>query len=135
MQKKYFFGLLVGMGLICLASVALAFASFLGPPPYTGIIINKSSKDVSFPSQDSGAALIVPAGGNLEYIAWSREFNLLGYVADQPYFCRKIKIGNVKFPYHCKHYDFLAEIKSDRPAPSRQPLRKKPRVKRKPPKC
>ncbi|OGP71206.1 MAG: hypothetical protein A2Y80_05410 [Deltaproteobacteria bacterium RBG_13_58_19] len=132
MQKKNIFRLLVGMAIICFATGALALTSLAPPPPYTGMIINKTRQAISFPSQNSGAALIVPARSSLEYIAWSPDFDLVGYVKGKASFCQKIRIGSQKFLYRCKAYDFLAEIKSPRPLRPTKSINERPKLELKP---
>jgi hypothetical protein len=135
MPKKIFFRLLVGGGVICFATGALALIPLAPLPPYTGVIINQSNQDVSFISSNSGAALIVPARSSLEYIAWSPDFQLLGYVEGKVVFCQKIRIGGQKFPFRCQAYDFLAEIKPPKVVHPTKPIKQRPKSKRKPPKC
>jgi hypothetical protein len=132
MKTKTIFRLLVGLGIICFATGALAITPLSGPPPYTGMIINKTGRDVSFPSQNSGAALIVPARGSLEYTAWSPDFDLVGYVNGRAFFCQKIRVGGQKISYRCKTYDFMAEIKRPRPLRPTKSINERPKLELKP---
>ena len=46
---------------------------------YTGIIKNKTAYEVSVPSSNSAATLIIPARGWIAYTAYARHFNLTAY--------------------------------------------------------
>ncbi len=45
--------------------------------PYVGLIRNFSALDISIPSEDSDATLILPARGQMEYTVWKPNFNTL----------------------------------------------------------
>jgi hypothetical protein len=98
---------------------------------YTGIIKNKTRYDVSVPSGNSGATLIIPARGFIEYITWKKSFDLTVYQGGKPFYCLKINAHPNEYPYMCQKYDFMAEIV--KPEPS-APLKKKKRIRKKP-KC
>lgn len=80
------------------------------PRRYTGIIKNRSSCDVSLYSGNSGATLIIPAHGWIEYDAWVRHFNLTAYCDGKPYYCMNINANPAAYPFMCKKYDFMVEI-------------------------
>jgi hypothetical protein len=103
-------------------------AAYDYPPPYTGVIQNHSSLDISFQSQNSGAVVVVPAEGFLEFTVWSNTFDLIGYVDGKPVFCQKIKVSPRTYQFMCKSYDFMAEIKKEKPAPkAKKKVRKRKR--------
>ena len=109
--------------------IALSFAGVTGAgpqpdAPYTGVIQNHTQYCISIPSGNSDGTLIVPPGGWIEYVVWAPEFQLMGYVAGQPYYCQKITVVPQKYPFKCKSYDFLAEIKAAE-AGKPKPVRKK----------
>jgi hypothetical protein len=99
-------------------------------PPYTGIIWNHSRQDISFASENSGATLVVPARGFLEFIAWSDTFNLIGYADGKPVFCQKVKVVPNSYQFKCKSYDFVAEIKKEKTKVKRRFKRKRRSPKR-----
>jgi hypothetical protein len=99
---------------------------------YTGIIQNYSNYEVTVPSVNSSAVLIVPAQGWLEYVVWSPSLHLAGYVEGKQIYQQKIVVQPKKFKYMGKDYDFIAEIKPlapvKGPVPKTTPSRKKRRV-------
>ncbi|MDP3182223.1 MAG: hypothetical protein Q8M54_05325 [Desulfobaccales bacterium] len=99
---------------------------------YTGIIQNYSNYEVTVPSVNSSAVLIVPAQGWLEYVVWSPSIHLAGYVEGKQIYQQKIVVQPKKFKYMGKEYDFVAEIKPlapvKDPVPKTIPSRKKRRV-------
>jgi hypothetical protein len=80
------------------------------PRKYTGIIKNKSSCDVSLYSRNSGATLIIPAHGWIEYDAWVRHFPVTAYCEGKPFYCLNINANPSAYPFMCKNYDFMVEI-------------------------
>jgi hypothetical protein len=102
------------------------------PRAYTGIIRNKTKYDLSIPSMNSDATLVVPAKGWIEFTSWSQRFNLTVYRDGKPYYCLKITASPKNYPFMCSNYDFLAEIKRDEPVPRRP---KPKRLKRKARSC
>ncbi len=78
--------------------------------PYVGLIRNFSAMNVSIPSHDSSATLILPAQGQMEYTVWQPKFKIFGYVNGKEVYCRDVKIEPKKYSYFCKNYDFLVEI-------------------------
>lgn len=99
---------------------------------YTGIIQNYSNYEVTVPSVNSSAVLIVPAQGWVEYVVWSPSLHLTGYVEGKQIYQQKIVVQPKKFKYMGKDYDFIAEIKPlapvKDPVPKTTPSRKKRRV-------
>jgi hypothetical protein len=99
-------------------------------PPYIGIIKNKTRYDVSIPSGNSDATLVVPAHGWIEYIVWTPMFPLDAYYNGKPIWCDNVSVTPGKYQYMCSKYDFMAEIV--KPEPVGQPTGKyKPMKKRK----
>jgi len=86
--------------------------------PYKGLLRNFSSMDVSIPSQNSSATLILPAGGQMEYIVWKPNFDIFGYVERTQVYHKNITIGpSTKYNFFGKTYDFLAEVCPELPGP------------------
>ena len=111
----------------------MAATEITEPAPYTGIVRNLTRVPVSVPSENSGAALIIPPGGWIEYTAWQPEFNLTAYFVGKPYNCQKVLVAPHSFKYQCADYDFLAEIRPPPPPPgSAPPLKKKQKHKKAP---
>jgi hypothetical protein len=105
-------------------SGALANAQPQEEPPYTGVIQNKTKYTISVPSANSGATLIIPPKGNMEYVTWSPDFQFIAYVDGKPFFCQQIKVVPKNYQYMCKAYDFLAEVQTDEAASKPKPARK-----------
>jgi hypothetical protein len=121
--------ILVILALSFVIALGFAGAPGAGPgpdAPYTGVIQNHTGHCISVPSANSGGTLIVPPGGWIEYVAWAPEFQLIGYVAGQPYYCRKITVVPKNYAFKCKSYDFLAEITAVGAVDKPKPVRKKP---------
>lgn len=91
---------------------------------FTGLIQNYTNYNISIPSQNSDATLIIPAHGWLEYIIWANRANIYGYVDGKIIFHQKVTVDPRKYKYMGKAYDFLAEIK---PPPEVVEKQKKPR--------
>jgi len=104
-------------------------------PPYIGIIKNKTRHDVSIPSGNSGATLVVPAQGWIEYIAWSPMIPLDAYYNGKPIWCDNVSVTPGKYQYMCKKYDFMAEIVKPEPVGKSKPMKKRQRRVKKQPKC
>ncbi len=100
--------------------------------PYVGVIRNYTKTDVEFPSLNSMGTITVPAKGWVEYRVWTEQFDLIGYVNGNPFFCQKVQVDPNKYQLFCKSYDFVAEIKKDDAAVAGKKARKK-RIKRKKP--
>jgi hypothetical protein len=101
---------------------------------YTGIIRNKTRYEVSVPSSNSDATLVIPAYGWIEYTAWLPKFNLTAYHNGKPFYCLNIFTYPKAHPYMCKKYDFMAEIIKEEPLIRERPIRKKRSIEKKP-KC
>jgi len=119
------FSIILALGLVVVMSWAGATgAGAQALAPYTGVIQNHSRHCISIPSANSGATLIVPPGGFIEYVAWNPEFQLIGYSAGRPYYCQIIRVAPKNYQFMCKSYDFLAEIRPEeapgKPSPGRK---------------
>lgn len=82
---------------------------------YTGIIKNKTRYEVEVPSGNSGANLVIPARGWIEYISWVRRFDLTAYHAGKPFYCMKIFAQPRNYAFMCQQYDFMVEIVKPEP--------------------
>ena len=111
---------------------AVPIANRTGPPKkYTGIIKNKTAYEVSVPSKNSGAALIIPARGWIEYVAFEPHFSLTAYHNGKPFYCMNINTDPKNYAFMCDKYDFMVEIV--KPEPKSKANRKmKKRVRKKP---
>lgn len=77
---------------------------------YVGLIRNNTDFPISVPSDNSAAALIVPPQGQVEYVIWTKETNLEGYLEGRRVFCSKITARPRAYTQMCQAYDFMAEI-------------------------
>ena len=102
------------------------------PRKYIGIIKNTTAQEVSVPSSSSGATLIIPPRGWIEYVSYARRFNVTAYHDGKPFYCMKINAKPRTYAFMCDKYDFLAEIVKPEPVKKSQPLKKKRRLKKKP---
>lgn len=100
---------------------------------YTGVIKNKTNYEVAVPSGNSQGILMIPAQGWIEYISWTRNFDLTVYSEGKPFYCLKIYAKPKNYEYMCSRYDFIAEIVKPEPIRKSKPLKKR-RIKKKP-KC
>jgi hypothetical protein len=99
---------------------------------YTGVIRNKTRYEVSVVSPNSGAGLVIPPHGWIEFIIWSQREDVTVYRDGKPFYCLKLFASPSSSPFMCKKYDFLAEIIKDEPPPAQPaPKKKKKRVKKK----
>jgi hypothetical protein len=78
--------------------------------PYTGLIQNFTGYDISIPSGNSGATLVVPARGWLEYVNWEPNVRLKGFVNGKQVYNQDLRVQPGKFKYMGNSYDFVAEI-------------------------
>ena len=104
---------------------------------YTGIIKNKTRYEVSVPSENSDATLIIPPHSWIEYTIWTRRANVTAYNDGKPFYCLKLWADPSEYPFMCKKYDFMAEIVKPEPAGSAdqyKPMKKRKRLKKQP-KC
>ncbi len=99
---------------------------------YTGVIKNKTNHEVNIPSSNSQGTLTIPPQGWIEYISWTRNFDLTVYSEGRPFYCLKIYAKPKNYEYMCSRYDFIAEIIRPEPTPSKK--LKKRRIKRRKPK-
>jgi hypothetical protein len=94
---------------------------------YTGIIKNKTKYEVSIPSRNSDATIIIPPHSWVEYTAWNSYFGLTAYHDGKPFYCLNICAHPRNYPFMCKKYDFMAEIVKEEPVIRRGPSKLKPR--------
>lgn len=99
--------------------------------PYTGVIQNKTSYEVSIPSDNSDATLIIPPHGWIEYTIWTHQFDVAAYHNGDPFYCLKLIAHPQAYTFKCKKYDFMAEIVKAEPVRKYKPMKKR-RIKRKP---
>jgi hypothetical protein len=99
---------------------------------YVGVIKNKTRYDVSVSSRNSGATLIIPAKGFIEYVAYEKAFDVTVYRDGKPFYCLKITAHPREYAYMCRNdYDFIAEIVKPEPT-SKAKYRKMKRAIKKP---
>jgi len=100
---------------------------------YTGIIKNKTGCEVSVPSENSDATLVIPPHSWIEYTMWTRRASVTAYHNGKPFYCLQLWADPSEFPFMCKKYDFMAEIIKPEPVCKPKPVRKmKRRLRRKP---
>ncbi len=80
------------------------------PIPYKGLIKNNTNCDLFIPSLNSGATLIVPAKGMIEYTVWDPKFEVEAFRDGKKVWCDWITVAPDKYQYMCEKYDFVAEI-------------------------
>ena len=85
--------------------------------PYVGLIRNFSACDISIPSHDSSATLVLPARGQMEYIVWQPDVKLFGFIEGKQVYYRSLRVEPRKYTFFGKSYDFLAEVCPDIPDP------------------
>lgn len=85
--------------------------------PYVGLIRNFSSLDISIPSEDSDATLILPSRGQMEYTVWKPNVKIFGYVEGNRVYYQSIRVEPKKYTFMGKSYDFLAEVCPEIPTP------------------
>ena len=84
---------------------------------YIGVIKNQTRYEVSVPSRNSDATLIIPARGFIEYISYEKDFDVTVYRDGKPFYCLKINAQPHEYAFMCKKdYDFIAEIVKSEPA-------------------
>lgn len=97
--------------------------------PYIGIIKNKTRYDVSVPSRNSAATLIIPARSFIEYISYEKDFDVTVYRNGKPFYCLKITAHPREYAYMCRNdYDFIAEIVKPEPVGRQQGYKKMKRA-------
>jgi len=100
---------------------------------YTGIIKNKTRYEVSIPSENSDATLVIPPHSFIEYTMWTRRANVTAYHDGKPFYCLKLLADPNEFLFMCSKYDFMAEIVKPEPAAGKyKPMKKRKRVKKQP---
>ena len=77
----------------------------------------------------------IPPHGWIEYVAYTKNFDLTIYADGKPFYCLKICADPKQYQYMCKNYDFLAEIvksepvvKKARQGKMKRAIKKKPKV-------
>ena len=96
---------------------------------YTGIIKNKTKYEVVVPSGNSGASLVIPAKGFIEYVSWTRRFDLTVFYDGKPFYCLKIVANPQNYAFMCSKYDFMVDIVKDEPAPKpKKKLKRKKKI-------
>lgn len=94
--------------------------------PYTGVIKNNTRYEVSVPSRNSSATLIIPARGFIEYTAYEKDFDVTVYHDGKPFYCLKIKAHPHEYAYMCRNdYDFIAEIVKPEPVGTYKKLKRR----------
>ncbi len=78
--------------------------------PYTGVIHNNTGHDISVPSMNSAATLIVPARGWIEYQVWEPSFQITGYYNGKAECCQQVTVNPKGYQFMCRAYDFTADI-------------------------
>jgi hypothetical protein len=93
---------------------------------YTGIIKNKTGDEVSVPSENSDATLVIPPHSFIEYTMWTRRADVTAYRDGKPFYCLKLWADPNEFSFMCNKYDFMAEIVKPEPAAGRyKPMKKR----------
>jgi hypothetical protein len=107
--------------------------------PYTGIIKNNTRYEVSIPSENSDATLVIPAHSWIEYTMWTRSTDVTAYHDGKPFYCLKLFANPCEYPFMCKKYDFMAEIVKPEPtggsAGRYKPMKKRKYRAKKQPNC
>jgi len=101
---------------------------------YTGIIKNKTRYEVSVPSENSDATLVIPPHSWIEYTMWTRRAKVTAYHDGKPFYCLTLAAHPKKYPFMCSRYDFMAEIVKPEPAAGKyKPMKQRQRrVKKQP---
>jgi hypothetical protein len=95
---------------------------------YTGIIKNRTRHEVSIPSKNSDATLLIPPNDWIEYTIWTRRSDVTAYHNGKPFYCLNLLAHPKAYPFMCKKYDFMAEIVKEEPVirgPSKLKARKR----------
>jgi hypothetical protein len=110
----------------------LAKPEILDGVAYTGIIKNKTKYEVSIPSENSDATLVIPPNGWIEYTMWTHQTDVTAYHEGKPFYCLKLAAHPKEYPFMCKKYDFMAEIVKPEGtgAGKYKPMKKRKRVKK-----
>jgi hypothetical protein len=106
---------------------------------YTGIIKNKTGYEVSLPSENSDATLIIPPHSWIEYTMWTWRTAVTAYHDGKPFYCLKLVADPRAYPFMCSQYDFMAEIvkpeATGRSTGKYKPMKKRQRRVKKQPEC
>ena len=103
---------------------------------YTGIIKNKTGYEVSLPSENSDATLVIPPHSFIEYTMWTWRTSVTAYRDGKPFYCLKLVADPRAYPFMCSQYDFMAEIVKPEPAAGKyKPMKKRQRRVKKQPEC
>ena len=92
---------------------------------YTGIIKNKTRYEVSLPSENSDATLVIPPHSWIEYTMWTRRAKVTAYHDGKPFYCLVLFADLKEYPFMCSKYDFMAEIVKPEPARKYKPMKKR----------
>jgi hypothetical protein len=100
--------------------------------PYTGVIKNKTRYEVSIPSENSDATLVIPPHGWIEYTIWTGQADVTAYHDGKPFYCLKLAVHPKNYAFMCKKYDFMAEIVKPEGAGAGKykPMKKRKRIKK-----
>jgi hypothetical protein len=103
---------------------------------YTGIIKNKTRYEVSVPSENSDATLIIPPHSWVEYTIWTRRAKVTAYHDGKPFYCLNLWATPSEYPFMCSKYDFMAEIVKPEPEAGKyKPMKKRKYRAKKQPQC
>jgi len=100
--------------------------------PYIGIIKNKTRNEVSIPSENSDATLLIPPNGWIEFTTWTQHSGVTAYHNGNPFYCLNIFAHPQEYSFMCKKYDFMVEITPPTPVRKYKPIQKERRIKKKP---
>ena len=126
-------GLILVLGSVAVAvdtpapAGSAALAEVQEVPPYTGVIKNKTKYEVSIPSENSDATLVIPPHGWIEYVIWDKHVDLTAYHNGKPFYCLKIQAQPKNYQFMCSQYDFMAEIVKPEPVKRHWPSKLKRR--------
>jgi hypothetical protein len=93
---------------------------------FTGIIMNKTPYEVSIPSENSDATVVIPPHAWIKYTIWDEHLKVTAYHHGEPFYCLNIFARPQEYPFMCKKYDFVAEIALPEPARRYRPILKRP---------
>jgi hypothetical protein len=103
---------------------------------YTGIIKNQTRYEVSVPSENSDATLIIPPHSWVEYTIWTRRAKVTAYHDGKPFYCLNLWATPSEYPFMCSKYDFMAEIVKPEPEAGKyKPMKKRKYRAKKQPQC
>jgi hypothetical protein len=97
---------------------------------FTGIIKNKTNYEVSVPSGNSDADLVIPPKGWIKYSIWGTRYAVTAYHNGKPFYCLKIRVQPKNYAFMCDKYDFMVEIVKPEPK-AKPPGKKKKAIKKK----